>query len=476
MRRSLSAEVLTGLATVLLCAATLAFFWPGVAMYDSVVQYGQVLGGAYDDWHPPVMARLWSLFHQVWAGQAPMFALQILLYWSGLGLFAAALARGGARIAAAATLALGLWPPFAGWQVAVLKDGQMAGALLAATGLAAWWRFDGRSLPRWAAAMVALLLLYATLLRFNAMFATVPLAIGLLGGERWYRLTPRAAALLIGFVLVVATGPAINHRLLGATPSGIERALPIYDLAGIARHAGPEAVPVLPAQTWREAGKRHCITPLMWDPLADSDHCDFVSDGLDTAAPDHALFSVWVGAILHHPFAYAAHRLTHWNMTMRFWVPWRTPFAAPPSVSEPNTLGLGAPARRIGPFQSLARWLAQGPLGAPMLWLGGALAVLALARPSAGPRQQLANTLALSSVATELGFLVVSIASDIRYHLWAMLAAGLAGLLLLGTPVPRRRFHAAITAMLLVFGTCLLARAILPAIGDTYAVALGATG
>ncbi len=441
-------------------------------MYDSVAQYAQVLSGAYDDWHPPAMARLWALLHHGWAGQAPMFALQILLYWTGLGLFAAALARSGARIAAMAALALGLWPPFAGWEVAVLKDGQMAAALLAATGIAAWWRLDGRRLPYGAAVGVALLLVYATLLRFNAMFATVPLAIGLLGGTRWYRPVPRAAAVLLGFVLVVALGPTVNHRLLGATSSGIERALPIYDLAGIARNAGPEAVPVLPAQTWREAEKRRCITPLLWDPLADSDHCDFVADGLDETAPGRLLFVAWAGAVLHHPVAYATHRLAHWNMTMRLWVPWYMPFAEPQATSEPNKFGLASPSRRIGLFQKLAGWLARGPFGSPMLWLAGALATLALARPGAGPRHQLANTLALSAVATELGFLLVSIASDIRYHLWAMLATGLAGLLLVGTPLPRKRTQAALAGVLLILGICLLARAILPPIGDTYAAAL----
>ena len=462
----------TSAAAALLCVATLAFFWPGVAMYDSVAQYAQVLGGAYDDWHPPVMARLWALFHHGWTGQAPMFALQVLLYWTGLGLFAAALARHGARIAAGVTLALGLWPPFLGWEAAVLKDGQMVGALLAATGIAAWWRLDSRRLPYWATALAVLLLVYATLLRFNAMFASVPLAIGLLGGARWYRLAPRAAAILAGFALVVALGPAINHRLLGATPSGIERALPIYDLAGIAHHAGPLAAPVLSVPAWREVEKRRCYTPLLWDPLADPAHCGFVSDTLDETAPGRALFADWVGAVVRHPVAYAAHRLAHWNMTMRFWVPWHMPFAEPQAMSEPNDLGLASPSQRIEPFQRLAGWLADGPLGSPMPWLAGAFAILVIARPSAGPRYRLANALALSAAATELGFLLVSIASDIRYHLWAMLATGLAALLLAGAPLPRKHVQGILAAMLLVLGIGLLARTILPPIGDTYAAAL----
>ena len=84
------------IAACLLCAAMLAIWWPGVAMYDSVDQYGQALRGAYDDWHPPIMARLWSLLHFAWDGQAPMFVLQAAFYWLGLGLIAAAQAREGA--------------------------------------------------------------------------------------------------------------------------------------------------------------------------------------------------------------------------------------------------------------------------------------------------------------------------------------------------------------------------------------------
>lgn len=448
------------LAAGLLCAGTLAFFWPGVAMYDSVAQYQQVLSGAYDDWHPPVMARLWALLHLGWAGQAPMFALQILLYWIGLGLFAAALARRGAHIAAMGALALGLWPPFLGWQVEVLKDGQMAGALLAATGLAAWWRLQplpsrgtrdsrgGGTMPRWTFALVALLLVYATLLRFNAMFATVPLGVALLGGARLRRPLPRAAAILAGFALVVAIGPATNHRLLGAKPSGVERALPTFDLAGIAHHAGPAAVPILPARLWQAAEARGCVTPLLWDPLADEDRCAFIANGLDEAAPGGRLFALWIETAARHPFAYAAHRLAHWNLSMRFWAPWQMPAAEPAATSEPNALGLGSPAPRIAPFQKLSGWLAGSPLGSPMLWLAVALTMLVLVR------QPLASGLALSAVASELGLLLVGIASDYRYHLWAMLATGLAALSLAGAPVRRLAF----APVLLVGAIVVLAR------------------
>src|SRR5436305_8256036 len=229
------------LAAALLCALMLAIWWPGVAMYDSVDQYGQALSGAYDDWHPPVMARLWSLFTPLWPGQAPMFVLQALLYWLGLGLIAASLARQGARRAAAAVLVLGALPLFTGWQAAVLKDAQMTGAMLAATGIAAWWRRAEGRLPIAAGAGIALLLVYATLVRANAIFAAAPLACGLFG---WFGVRAPAgrAAILLGFVAAaLGAAPLINHHLLRADETGIARSLPVFDLAGIAHRAGAEA-------------------------------------------------------------------------------------------------------------------------------------------------------------------------------------------------------------------------------------------
>ncbi|MDH4745323.1 hypothetical protein OMP43_14975 [Sphingomonas sp. CBMAI 2297] len=468
----MSPAVRAALAASLLCLAMLACFWPGIAMFDTVNQYAQLRSGSYDDWHPPAMARLWALFHAAgWPGQAPMFVLQTLSCWAGLGLFAAALARQGARIAAGAVLLLGIWPPIAGWQVAVLKDAQMAGALLAATGLAAWWRLRDLPLPRAAALLIGLLLLYATLVRINAVFATVPLAFGLLGAGTWRRPVRRGAMMLAAMIAVLAVLPLVNHGLLRAGASEVGRALPTYDLAGIAHHAGAEAVPVLPAPVWQAAEAERCIRPMLWDPLGD--RCDFVAEGLAITAPGRKLTEAWLVTIARHPVAYAEHRLAHWNATMRWLVPWRYPLAEPQSDSEPNRLGIASPSPRIAPFQRLAGTLAESPLGAPISWLVAALAVLALAWRREDQRSRLAVTLALSAVLTELAFLVISVAADYRYHLWAMLATGLAVALMAGTPLPRRGLRIALAALLLVGATGIAARIALPPVGETYTDAAG---
>ncbi|PMV79606.1 hypothetical protein C1X51_32695, partial [Pseudomonas sp. FW306-2-2C-B10A] len=81
---------------------------------------------------------------------------------------------------------IGALPLFLGWQAAVLKDTQMLGAVLAASGGIAWWRLKGARVPVWALIIVAALLAYATLVRANAVFATVPLAVMRFGTGRWW--------------------------------------------------------------------------------------------------------------------------------------------------------------------------------------------------------------------------------------------------------------------------------------------------
>ena len=92
------------------------------------------------------MARLWQLLHPLADGAAPMFALQVMLYAIGFGLFVAKLVSGrvAGRAAIAATV-LALSPLLLGWQMAVLKDTQMLGALLAAICIVAHYRLPGET-------------------------------------------------------------------------------------------------------------------------------------------------------------------------------------------------------------------------------------------------------------------------------------------------------------------------------------------
>jgi hypothetical protein len=432
-------------------AVSTAIFWPGIALYDSVKQYGQALSGEYDDWHPPVMARLWSLLIRVWPGTAPMFLLQMGLYWLGLGLFAAALARRGRSRAGWLALAAGAALVLPCWMAAVLKDGQMIGALAAAVGLVAWFAFAERPVPLWARAAAALLLLYALLLRANAAFAVVPLAFALFG---WWGLGSRrrrAIAMLGATAAAILLMPAIDRGLLGAQRSGVENSLLAYDIAGAAvrDHAGDVAG--VPAAGWAALRARGCYNPAAWNRLGQPDCRATPALAAGPATPP--LYGLWLGTLAHHPLAYLRHRLAHFDYTMRLFVPRGLPEAVSPVDPEPNALGLGAEpgAAARGLLAVGGLWTAL-PLAWPAFWLALApIGLWAAAEAERGPERDLAFALLLSACCGGASYLVVSVASDLRYHLWTMLAAML-GLLLAPLKPHHVRAMAGLAAAVLLLG------------------------
>jgi hypothetical protein len=404
---------------------------PGVVTYDGMVQYGQALARRYDDWHPPIMAVLWSALVRLGlAGSAPLLAIQLGLFWGGLGLIAAALARRGAWPAAGLAIASGLFPILADWMGCVLKDAQLVAAMVAATGIVAWFALDDRRVPVWAAAIAAVPIAYAVLLRANAVFAVAPLVLGLAGWVGVRRPVPRA------LILAVVTGAAIvgsgivNHRLLGAERSHVERTLPLFDMAGIAERAHLATLPGLPPAAWAAAKARRCYTPFYWDPLGDVTRCAIVGTPLafdrDEDAPP--IEGQWLGLIARYPLAYAAHRTAHLNDTLRIAVPASERLATAPATSIANPHHIGEPARRFtARLARIAAATAASPAGVPAVWLVlAAMLWWTLAASPPQPPRTIGIALASSAVAMTASFALVSIASDLRYHLWLMAGTMLA--------------------------------------------------
>jgi hypothetical protein len=429
-------------AAALLFAATIAGRWPGIVMYDSIQQYGQALAGRYDDWHPPIMARTWALLNHLQPGTGLFFLIQISLWWGGLGLLAAALGRQARHKAAAIVLLIGVAPLFLGWATVVLKDAQMACCMVAATGLAAHWRLGDRVLPLWAKAALLLLIAYATLVRGNALFATIPFVLALFDWGSIRRPLGRIGLLMAATGAVIVLSGPINHSLLGAERSKVERTLLFYDLAGSAHFAPLDTLPGLAPGQWAEAERRGCYTPSLWDPYCDPRLCGFIGDALG-ARDDKAgnVMRIWAGAIIRHPIAYARHRIGHLNSSLRFWVGPGEWDAAPPIYSEENRFGLDGSYSAAGEELVVAsRTMAASPLGWPFVYFALSITLLwASARTDRSGQVALGRALALSTLSMSASFAVISIASDLRYHLWSMVAAALALVLLADDQALERR-------------------------------------
>jgi hypothetical protein len=349
----------------------------------------------------------------------------------------------------------------------------MAACLVAATALVGWWRLAEQKMPAAIAGLVALLIGYATLVRGNAVFATVPLALALAGWPGLRHRWQRGLAMLAGVVAVLAAGPLINQRLLGAEATHTDRALLVYDIAGIAHLGGLATMPGIAADGWREAERRGCYTPFFWNPYGEPAQCGWIADRLAFSAGDGpSLGRTWLGLILQHPLAYAEHRLGHFNSNQRFLVGWGERDAIPPTEPEPNAYGLGARSNAIGRgLIALARLAVLTPLGWPIVWLTAGIGLLAALRTTSAAGR-LAQALALSAVAMSASYAVVSLASDLRYHLWSMVAVALA--LVIGWPAvtPRLRMTAIVLPVLAISALALTARFVAPPVTMPLPVAI----
>ena len=413
---------------MLIIGLVAALFWPGIVMYDTVAQYGQVLSGHVDDWHPPAMVRLWQLLRPLGGTTGPMFALQVTIYALGFAFVVAALGRSGRSWATLTTGVVALSPLLLGLQMVLLKDAEMFGALILAVGIVAHFRLAQQRVPIIATAAVVVLIAFATLVRANASFATVPLGVLLL--PRPKSIVGTGVAAIAAMIVLLAAMPLINDRLLGASPSGVQKSEPLFDLAAIAV-ATPQSVAPFTSAERAQLIARHCVKAFFWDPVTDPSACGPVTDRLEALSARNLYVELALAAAAH-PVAYAEHRLEHWNSTERWLIPPGRLGAEPPDEGEPNEEGLETPKTAFVPaWQSAGAFEAQTPLGWPILWTALGLLLLPLAwRRRSEPSGGLALALIISALTLETSFLVVSIASDLRYHLWPMTAVALVLILL----------------------------------------------
>jgi hypothetical protein len=410
---------IAALASLMACA-NLAFWFPGEAGPDSVVQYAQAVAGQFDDWHPPIMARLWSIFRLVADGDGPMFCFQVVLYWLGFGLVALALARAGRSRAAWAMLGVALFPSFLTLNIVLIKDVGMAVTLLTAFAALFWYRTHDRAVPPAVAAIALVLLAYGALVRANAVFAVVPLFVYLIRPQ-WLGRPWRLLVVSLGAALaLVPAANLFNQRVLRAEPLAPIRALQVFDIAGIAFHSDDPSV-FGPGDRFTREEVTRCYAPAYWDHLAPWGECGFfwnrlavsrdlqgIVEKLDAPAlmaaePNADLRDLWLAAIIRHPLAYARHRLDHFASEI-----WRGASVGEPDGREPPAVVL------YDRVTASAIWLA---IGAALL--------IQLARVRALRRSawiDAALALLLSALPYACAYLMIGVATELRYLLWSLMA------------------------------------------------------
>jgi hypothetical protein len=399
-------------------ALLFAYAHPGLLGVDSIYQLVQARSGVYGNWHPPMMAVIWSVLDRIVAGPLLMFVLQTALFAAGLYLLARRYwAPLPASIVAASML---VFPPVFVVLAGIFKDALMAGLLLCgAAGLLA------ASRPARVAGWLAIAL--AATMRHNAAIVIVPLVamIAPLSSKGWKR---HAVGAAIG-IAISAGALLVDRALTKNDEHPFANMLALADVAGTIAHA-----PDLPDGDVREllAGTPLRATtdlqPRMralrlerngWESLALGD--DRMFDLAEDDAHADAIVAAWKRAIAAYPGAYLAHRVRVFDMAMA----WSGPKPDFSSVGNenPEHLATVGQVRSYDGFQLAVgrglRVIHRWPIFSPILYL-----VLAIGLLVVQWRDPLLRGLLGGAVAYALSLTVLSPGGhDYRYVHWLAVVA-----------------------------------------------------
>lgn len=289
-------------------ALFLIYAYPGYMSKDSFDQLLDSRWADYRDWHPPLMARIWSVVEIFVTGPFGMLLLQSGMFLFGLYYVFRRVASH--RAASLAAVCVMLFPPVMTTMAVIWKDSQMAGFLMiGAAGLLSAHR--NARLAGYA------MLFFACAMRYNAAAALLPLILF----ATWRNARPRWQRAGIAGAITVAL---FASSMLVAGWLTSERTYPwhssiaLADIAGTIVEAGPapdaeirrrlDGVP-LAANGDLYAKIAAVYDPRSWWGLTHFDQRIF--DSPRTAEQRDAITRAWRRLVFDEPGAYLRHR---WNV------------------------------------------------------------------------------------------------------------------------------------------------------------------
>lgn len=414
-----------------------AYAWPGFMTWDSVNQLQQARSGQYGNWHPPIMARLWSVLDAIVPGPGLMLVVQTGLF--AVGLYAVLRRYAAALPAAGLAAAVFLFPPVFAPLSAIWKDSLMAGVLLCAVA----WLVSAAPLAR-TAAWLALVVVAA--LRHNAPILILPITVMLVPyGAGWPIWRRRALGAALG-VAVSLAGLLASRAMARVDEYPFANMIAIADVAGVIAIAEPMT----------DAEVRELVggTQLVGAPgfqarlrALGADDGDFTTvsagDGrvfehVASDAQASAIVAAWWRAVTQRPGTYLAHR-AHLLANVLGWTRARPLPYVTPLGENAYLLDIVGERRSYSRFQlAVARGL--GKISRSILFWPTLYVVLAIGLLVLLWRDPLVRGLLIGALGYELALLFVSPGGqEYRYSHWMVTCVVIACVVrLLGVARARR--------------------------------------
>lgn len=409
-------------------------FYPGFMSADSIMQLSQVMGErSVTDWHPPVMVLVWGILLDITGKVGSMLLLQLSMLWISLVLLATYVYRVSSSVKYAfLPLIVGVAPFVISISGVIWKDCHMAFALLLAAVLTLYLKhLKIKKIVRYAIlTAIGLLILYACLLRHNALFAAIPLIYVAITYVMPTRMKSQRVVYTAIFVLMTFLMGSVVGGLTSARVANPSSAVMLDDIVNTLSVNDVRKVGIDDelSQTIQDAVHKCRNRDIVFNSIA---YCSGKEAGyrLSYDHPD-ALRMVWGYMLEHKPWEYLGFRLHAFSIFM--FTPERLSYYWNEGI-EDNNLDQKVKFEDLG--KSLGVYVIDfgykyfSVLFMPWFWIVFNIALLGYAYKRLKTMRLFVCALSVSAVVYILSYAPVVIGVDYRYIYWSVFASLLAALL-----------------------------------------------
>ncbi|AZP13280.1 hypothetical protein [Undibacterium parvum] len=295
-------------------AITSASNYPGLMTPDSDFQFLQASSLSFSDWHPPIMALVWSALLNIVDGPLGMLFLFGALYWGSFALIAKSMG-GRSKQAAALLLAFAFCPFSINFVGTIWKDVFVFVFFLFGLSIIVRSHFNGVLLKRRAAVFLVFIFATGALARHNAILSGMVLSVlcltytknGTVKGFPRFVFIALNAMILFS-VIFAGMFFTIDHF---AKPEKkyASSSLFVYDLVGVSIRSKEYLLPK--SESFNVENIKTCYENKGWDKVWAS--CPQLIDELNMNGDWKQLRGYWISAIAKYPTLYLKHRLYHFT-------------------------------------------------------------------------------------------------------------------------------------------------------------------
>ncbi|WP_170298756.1 hypothetical protein [Massilia eburnea] len=386
-------------------------FFPGWMSNDSLIQYREARAGAFNSWHPILMAWWWRQLDHLYQGPAPFLFQNLIMYWCGIGLLTKAIGRNAGRLAYIVPI-FGLWPALFFVLGEIWKDVAFACSMFMAWAIvinAYCWQRKTSTLEK---GILVILLVFAAGVKTNGIVAIPFLIFFWLNNDgvgRGIRLVALTFTIFSASVLV----PFTMTRSLEVKLDNPLQYTQVYDLLAISVKTRQNLLPRYINErinlSQDELEKTYVVGQN--DRLFYGYTKDLV--GLRAPSLDEAtkLQDSWLKAIKDHPVSYLTHRWDNFLSLLRIGHS-TAAFVASPAVVQ-NEFHIKFDSNGISDYLSVM------PLTHPWIFYPWVYHLLTLIAAAASFLKKTHRSLAAAVLGSSFAFIAphffIVPASDFRY-------------------------------------------------------------